>query len=204
MRLSGLSRFPVRALQLAGLAALLAAAGPLRAAESSLYEGVGSGVAVLESSSAGGLPRSLPDPRPIPPAPEHAVATSPSAGSQLAPGLTLEGARATFAATLPASDTLAGDAAERAAVRTVSSVGSVPLDSSVSMFARFGLHYTEGQKQISSPAQVDQLGRVYGLGLRFAPSERFDLRAEVQHFTRSGSEGSSDASAMLLGAELRF
>ena len=72
------------------------------------------------------------------------------------------------------------------------------------MFARFGLHYTEGQKQISTPAQVDQLGRIYGLGLRFAPSERLDLRAEVQHFTRGGSDASSDASAMLLGAEVRF
>ena len=105
---------------------------------------------------------------------------------------------------MPAGDTLAGDAAERAAVRTVSSVGSVPLDLSLSLFARFGLHYTEGQKQISAPAQVDQLGRIYGLGLRFAPSERLDLRAEVQHFTRSGSDASTDASAMLLGAEVRF
>ena len=83
-------------------------------------------------------------------------------------------------------------------------MGSVPLDSSLSLFARFGLHTPEGKQQISSPAQVDQLGRVYGLGLHFAPNERVDLRAEVQHFTRAGSDGSSDASAMLLGAQVRF
>jgi len=206
MHLSRPARLPVRALQLAALAAaLLAAAAPLRADDSGLYRGVGPSVAVLESASAGGsLLRSPPDTRPIPPAPEHLVATSLSGGSQLGPGLDLEGARASFATGMPARDTLVGDAAERAAVWSVSSVGSVPLDSSLSLFARFGLHYPEGQKQIPSAVQVDQLGRVYGLGLHFAPNERVDLRAEVQHFTRVGSDGSSDTSAMLLGAQFRF
>ena len=77
-------------------------------------------------------------------------------------------------------------------------LGSEPL------LARFGLHNLEGQKQFSSPAQVDELGRVYGLGLQFAPSERVDLRAEVQRRTRVGSDGSSDASAMLFTAQVRF
>jgi hypothetical protein len=97
-----------------------------------------------------------------------------------------------------------GYSAERAALWSISSVGSVPLDSSVSLLARFGLHNLEGQKQFSSPAQVDELGRVYGLGLQFAPSERVDLRAEVQRRTRVGSDGSSDDSAMLFSAQVRF
>ena len=132
------------------------------------------------------------------------VATSLSGGSRLAPGLALEGARASFVTALPPDDTLVGDAAERAAVWSVSSVGSVPLDSSLSLFARIGLHYPEGQGQIASPAQVDELGRVYGLGLHFAPNERVDLRAEMQRFTRVGPDGSTDASAMLFGARVRF
>jgi hypothetical protein len=48
------------------------------------------------------------------------------------------------------------------------------------------------------------LGRVYGLGLRFAPNERVDLRAEMQRFTRVGADSSTDASTMLFGARVRF
>jgi hypothetical protein len=104
---------------------------------------------------------------------------------------------------MPPGDSLVGNAAERVSVWSVSSVGSVPLDSSLALFARFGVHYPEAQ-QIASPTNVDELGRVYGLGLRFAPNERVDLHAEMQRFTRVGAGGSTDASAMLFGARLRF
>ncbi len=131
------------------------------------------------------------------------VATWLPGGSPVAPGLALEGTRASFVTALPPDDTLVGDAAERAAIWAVSSVGSVPLDSSLSLFARIGLHYPEARGQ-ASLAQVDELGRVYGVGLRFAPNERVDLRAEMRRFTRVGPDGSTDASAMLFGARVRF
>ena len=197
------SCLPVPALLLAALGTmLLAAAAPLRADELSLHGGVGSSLAVPERASAAGSPppRSLLDTRAVQPAPELAA----FGGARLAPGLVLEDARTSFVAVVPPGDTLVGYSAERAALWSISSVGSVPLDSSVSLLARFGLHNLEGQNQFASPAQVDELGRVYGLGLQFAPSECVDLRAEVQRRTRVGSDGSSDASAMLFTAQVRF
>ena len=197
------SCFPAPALLLAALGTtLLAAAGPLRADELSLHGGVVSSLAVPERASAAGSPppRTLLDTRAVQTAPELAA----FGGARLAPGLVLEDARTSFVTPVPPGDTLVGYSAERAALWSISSVGSVPLDSSVSLLARFGLHNLEGQKQFSSPAQVDELGQVYGLGLQFAPSERVDLRAEVQRRTRVGSDGSSDASAMLFTAQVRF
>ena len=199
------SCFLLRALRLAGLAAILAGAAPLRADDSSLYAGVGYGAAVLESTdAAGSLPGSQPDTRAIRPATEHLVATSVFGGYRLGPGLAVEGARVSLAGAMAAPDTPLAASAERAAVWSVSSVGSVPLDDSLSLFARVGLNYPEAERQIGSAAQLDELGRVYGLGLRFAPSERVDLRAEMQHLTRGAADGASDASVMTFGARIRF
>lgn len=209
---NSLSRLLMRALQLAGLVVALAAAGPLRASDFSLnggdfglYGGMGYGVAILENpGSTGSLPRSPPEALAVQPATERLVATSMFGGYRLAPGLAVEGARLSFGTAMPATDNLLAAASERAAVWSVSSVGSVPLDSSLSLFARFGLSYPEGQGPSPSPAQLDELGRVYGLGLHFAPNERIDLRAELQRFTRVGSDGSTDASTVLFGARVRF
>jgi len=197
------SSFLARALHPVVLAtALFSGVAPLYADE----PGLAHSVAMLEiGNTAGSLLGSPPDTGgALQPLPKRAPATPLSGGSDLAPGLALEGPRASFVTAMPPGGTLAADAVERAAVWSVSSVGSVPLDSSLSLFARFGLHYLEGQGQISSPAQVDELGRVYGVGFRFAPSDRVDLHAEMQHFTRAGSDSSTDSSAMLFGARFRF
>jgi hypothetical protein len=202
MHSSRSSTFLTRALQLAGLAtALFSAVAPLYADES----GVAEGIAMLTTANmAGSLLRSLAGTRAVRPAPERAPATPLVESYDVAPGLALEGPRVSFATSMPPSDTLVGDAAGRAAVWSVSSVGWVPLDSSLSLFARFGLHYADGPGQISSPAQVDDLGQVYGVGFRFAPTDRIDLHAEMQRFTGAGSDGSADGSVMLFGARVRF
>jgi hypothetical protein len=124
-------------------------------------------------------------------------------GYRVGPGLALEGSRESHAGAVAPADTSLAASADRGAVWSVSSVGSVPLDDSVSLFARLGLKYPENEKPIDPPGPIGELGRVYGVGLRFAPSERVDVRAEMQHVTRVGPGGGSDANAML-AARIRF
>ncbi len=198
------SCFLLRALPLAALAALLAGAAPLRADDSSLYGGVGYGVALLEDAEAAGNgSSSQPEARAARPATDRLVATSVYGGYRLGPGLALEGSRESLAGAVAAPDTPLGASADRSAVWSLSSVGSVPLDDSVSLFARLGLKYPENENPIDPQGSSGDLGQVYGVGLRFAPSERVDVRAEMQHVTRAGPGGGSDATAML-AARIRF
>jgi hypothetical protein len=197
------SCFLLRALPLAALAALLASAAPLHAEDSGLYGGVGYGAALLDDAEAAGTASSSqPEARAARPATDQLVATSVYGGLRLGPGLALEGSRENHAGAVAAAETPLGASAERSAVWSVSSVGSVPLDDAVSLFGRLGLKYPENESPIDPSGQIGELARVYGVGLRFAPSERVDVRAEMQHVTRVGA-GGSDATAML-AARIRF
>jgi len=198
------SCFLLRALPLAALAALLAGAAPLHAEDSSLYGGVGYGAALLEDADPASTgSSSQPETRAARPATDRLVATSVYGGLRLGPGLALEGSRESPTGAVAAADTPLGANAERSAVWSVSSVGSVPLDDSVSLFARLGLKYPENENPIDPQGQAGEFGQVYGVGLRFAPSQHVDVRAEMQHVTRVGPGGGSDATAML-AARIRF
>jgi hypothetical protein len=198
------SCFLLRALPLAALAALLAGAAPLHAQDSSLYGGVGYGAALLEDAEAASTGSgNQPETRAAQPAIDQLVATSVYGGFRLGPGLALEGSRESHAGAVAAAATPLGASAERSAVWSVSSVGSVPLDDSVSLFARLGLKYPENENPIEPQGQIGELGRIYGVGLRFAPSQHVDVRAEMQHVTRVGPAGGSDATAMV-AARIRF
>jgi hypothetical protein len=178
---------------------------PASAADLGFYGGLTYGVAVLEAAGEStSTPVAAMGARPLQAEAERLVAVALFGGYRLAPGLAIEGARVSLSTTMPNADDPLTDPAERAAMWAVSTVGSVPLASSLALFARFGFHYAEGQPDFAQLWETDRLGRVYGVGLRFEPSPRIELRAETERFTRVGAAAAQEASAILFGARVRF
>jgi hypothetical protein len=111
----------------------------------------------------------------------------------------LEGAQTRFAAPTLGSN---GETLSLAAVR------SLPLSDSVTLMAKFGLHYPQ-----STVAGVDRssldlagAGKMYGLGVSVQVTENVELRANSERFGCSPTSppGTAGADSFLLWANVRF
>jgi hypothetical protein len=111
----------------------------------------------------------------------------------------LEGAQTRFGA--PAS----GSGGETLSLAAVS---SLPLSDSVTLVAKFGLHYPQSTLTGAdrSSADLAGAGKVYGVGVSVQVAENVELRAHSERFERSpGSpQGTAAADSFLLGANVRF
>jgi hypothetical protein len=90
----------------------------------------------------------------------------------------------------------------------VAGVSSVTLSDSVTLSAKFGLHYpqravTGGELSVSDLAAA---GKLYGMGLSYQVAENVELRAQSERYLRSpvGSPGTATVDTFLLGANVRF
>ena len=111
----------------------------------------------------------------------------------------LEGAQTRFAAPAWASS---GETLSLAAV------SSLPLSDSVTLSAKFGLHYSQSTVIGTDRSYPDLAGagKLYGLGVSVQVAENVELRAHSEHFERSPTSppGTVGADSFLFGANVRF
>ena len=81
----------------------------------------------------------------------------------------------------------------------------MPLTETLSLFARFGVHYPESANGVPSALSDPQrFGRVYGWGLSFQPTRRIELRAESERLTGLGNDRGQEANTLMFGARVEF
>ena len=120
-------------------------------------------------------------------------------GYRFGPGFALEGAQTRFGGPVLQSS---GE------MLSLAGVSSVPLSESLTLLAKFGLHYpqntvTGGGLSVSDLAAG---GKLYGLGLSYQVAENVELRAQSERYLHSqvGQAGAATVDTFLLGANVRF
>jgi hypothetical protein len=119
-------------------------------------------------------------------------------GYRFGPGFAVEGARTRFGAPALAqgSETL-----------SMAGVSSLPLNDSVTLVAKLGLHYPEasGPGSNLSLSELTGPGILYGLGLSLQLTDNVELRARSERFAHPpGSSQGTTADTFLFGANVRF
>jgi hypothetical protein len=110
----------------------------------------------------------------------------------------LEGAQTRLAAPTSASS---GETFSLAAV------SSLPLSDSVTLVAKFGLHYPQANVAGADrlPADLAGAGKLYGLGVSVHVADNVELRAQSERFERSPtSPPGTTGDSFVLGANVRF
>lgn len=119
------------------------------------------------------------------------------AGYRFGPGFALEGAQTRF-----------GAAALRSGGETLSLAGvsSIPVTESITLSAKFGLHYPQSYITSGEFSDTGFAGKLYGMGLSYQVAENVELRAQSERYLHSptGQSGAGTVDTVLLGANVRF
>jgi len=202
-----------------GLAALIAVSGALFAqneghwygSRSSGFWGLGDSVG-FRGSRPGlfGFPGS---------SPEGLSISRNLSGYRMSDSFAIEGAQTSFGLNGSAcvGDSLTGDAYRSCygSAWSVSGVATIPFQSiGLALYGRMGMHYWQNgpQDEGASHRFLDDVGTVYGIGLRYEFSKAVTFRAESERYTdlsgnNSNGTGSGvglDASVHSIGLSIKF
>jgi hypothetical protein len=197
------------------LAVILAAAPALAQENEAWYSGQSTGFWGLKESIGfrGPFARGLGVPAA---SPESFATQKQYGGYRLSDLLAVEGSQTSFGIRKPSCtpDPLSseGTASCYGATWSLSGVATLPFESGLSLFGRFGLHYSPtGNEDILGRRTLEDIGRVYGAGLHYGVSKSVTLHAETEYYTDlSGSSGTGrglgllDATVHSIGLSIKF
>ena len=176
-------------------------------ADSGFYTGLSNGVAVLATQGGQSLD-TVPGARLLGHEGDRLTATTLYGGYRFSRAFALEAGRTSFGAGVNVDDpVLYATPAEQLSAWSLAGVGSMELTDSVTIFAKLGVNFAPdapyGNLAVDAPSRP---GRVYGFGVSYQVTGRFELRAQSERYTGLGqtSNGTLEANALTLGARLKF
>jgi opacity protein-like surface antigen len=150
--------------------------------------------------------------------PESLTALRQYGGYRLSESFAVEGAQTSFgirsAACNAGAYSVETPGACYGAAWSLSGVATLPFESGLSLYGRIGLHNWRGGKSedIYGRRALDDIGRVYGVGLHYGVSKSVTLHAETEYYTDLAGNGTNgrgpglglDASVHSIGLSVKF
>jgi opacity protein-like surface antigen len=199
------------------LAAIIAAAPAFAQENESWYAGHSTGFWGLKESVGfrGPFPRGFGI---TAASPDGLTAQRQYGGYRLSDLLAVEGAQTSFGVRNSScnADPLSGDGAGSCygATWSVSGVATLPFESGLSIYGRFGMHFGQAGTSEDSirRSALEDFGRVYGVGLHYGISKSVTVHAETEYYTDLAGNGGAgrgpglglDASVHSIGLSVKF
>src|SRR5215470_7042149 len=176
-------------------------------ADSGFYTGLSNGVAVLATQGGQSLD-TVPGARLLGHDGDRVTATTLYGGYRFSRVFAVEAGRTSFGSGVNVDDpVLYATPAEQLSAWSLAGVGSMELSDSLTIFAKLGVNFAPDASYSSFAVDApSRPGRVYGFGVSYQVSGRFELRAQSERYTGLGqtSNGTLEANALTLGARLKF